>query len=202
MQTQKANIRSTIIEVARKSFFENGYRKTAMRSIAKDADVTLSNIYNYFKNKDEILEVILQPVFAEFEEMFDHYEDETSANCFEVSDVTEIDDFEKYTNFIITYQKELDLLFHKCSGSKYENIKDQLIDRYTETSKDYLKLMKEKHPQINENISIFFIHTVAGWWVQIMSEIVSHNLSKEEILKFNKEYITFSTGGWKRLLNL
>ncbi len=204
MKTDRNEIRKRLLEVSRKSFLENGYQKTTMRDIAKEANVTLSNIYNYFKNKDEILEVILEPVLSDMEQLLNRYNDPYYAtnNWIEVKDVSEMDEFQKYVRFIITYQKEFDLILHKCSGSKYENIKDYFIDRYTKVSKDYLQLMKKKYPQVNKNISDFFMHTMASWWIQIVSEIVSHNLNEKEILDFLKEYMTFGTGGWKRLMNL
>ncbi len=204
MQTKKTNIQDTILKVARKSFLEHGYRKTSMRVIAKEANVTLSNIYNYFKNKDEILEVILQPLFYEMEQMFNHHNDPYYATTqwFEIEDVSKFDEFIDHVNFIIKYKKELDLLLHKCSGSKYENIKDYFIDRYTESSRSFLRLMKDKYPQVNKDISDFFLHTLAAWWIQIVSEIISHNLNEEEILLFLKEYMIFGIGGWKRLMNL
>ncbi len=204
MQTKKANIQETILEVARELFLEHGYRKTSMRTIAKKANVTLSNIYNYFKSKDEILEVIVQPVFRELKQLLSRHNDPNylSTNWFQAEDISEIDDFKDHVKFITTYQKELDLLLYKCTGSNYENIKEFFIDEYTESAKNYLLLMKDKHPQINKEISDFFLHTLAAWWIQIISEIVSHNLSKEEILQFLTEYMTFGTGGWQRLMKL
>ncbi len=204
MQTKKTNIQDTILKVARKSFLEHGYRKTSMRTIAKEANVTLSNIYNYFKNKDEILEAVLQPVFKDMEHIFSRHNDPyyATTHWFEVEDITEIEEFKEHVEFIVTYRQEFDLLLHKCSGSKYENIKDYFTDRYTESSRAYLQLMKDKYPQVNKEISDFFLHTVAAWWIQIVSEIVSHHLNEEEILQFLKEYMTFGTGGWQRLMNL
>lgn len=40
-------------------------KNTAMREIAAKADVGLSNIYNYFPNKDSLFRYILQPVVDE-----------------------------------------------------------------------------------------------------------------------------------------
>ncbi len=204
MQTKKEDIRKIILKVAKKSFLEKGYRKTSMRDIAQLADVTLSNIYNYFKNKDEILEVILQPVFKMIDESMERHKDVNYAfnEWFEASDITQIDDFKEHIRFLVDYREEVDLLLNKCSGSKYENIKEEWIDRYTESSQDYLDIIKRKYPQVNSNISKFFIHTLAAWWIQVLSEIASHNLSEEEILQFGKEFMTFGTGGWKMLLNM
>ncbi|MFA6871618.1 MAG: TetR/AcrR family transcriptional regulator [Bacteroidaceae bacterium] len=38
-----------------------------MRNIAKNTGVGLSNIYNYFKNKNEILEEVLKPLLQALE---------------------------------------------------------------------------------------------------------------------------------------
>ncbi len=204
MRTDRKEIRKRLLEVARESFFLNGYRKTSMRNIAKEADVTLSNIYNYFKNKDEILEVILQPLLRAIDYSFERHKDVNYAfsEWFEANDITQIDDFKEHIKFLVDYRQEVHLLFNKCSGSKYENIKEEWIDRYTESSKEYLENVKSKYPQVNSNLSDFFIHTLAAWWIQVLSEIVSHNLSEEEILQFGKEFMTFGTGGWKMLLNI
>ncbi len=204
MQVQKKDIRDKILTTARKEFLEKGYRKTSMRTIAKKSEVTLSNIYNYFKNKDEILEVILKPVLSALDEKFSLHNEPAniSTQWFEIKKVTELKEFKEQMNFLIKYNKELNLLFHKCAGSKYENIKDEIIDRYTVTTKEYLELMKEKYPQVNKDISDFFIHVTAAWWIQVLSEIVSHMPSEEDILKFGKEYLTFGAAGWQRLMNL
>ena len=60
MQTQKTDIHKIILEVSRKEFLMHGFKDTSMRTIAKKSGVSLSNIYNYFKDKDEILQAVLQ----------------------------------------------------------------------------------------------------------------------------------------------
>lgn len=204
MQTKKTNIQKKILDISREQFLKHGYRKTSMRTIASKANVGLSNIYNYFKNKDEILEIIMQPVFKELNFMFSKHNDSAyiSLTWFDTDDISQLEEFQQHLNFITSYKKELNLLLHKCSGSKYENIRCYIIDRYAESSKIYLELMKDKYPQVNKDISMFFIRTLASWWVQIVSEIVSQNLSKDEITKFTIDYMNFGTGGWERLMNI
>jgi AcrR family transcriptional regulator len=54
MQFQKNDIKKVILREAREEFMEKGFKDASMRTIAKSAGVTLSNIYNYFRNKNEI----------------------------------------------------------------------------------------------------------------------------------------------------
>ncbi len=49
-----------IITAAWKCFAEKGYQGTTMRDIAKKLDLSTGVIYNYFKNKDEILDAIME----------------------------------------------------------------------------------------------------------------------------------------------
>ena len=53
--------RQKIIDCARTLFSEKGYSATGLREIADRAGVSLGNIYNYFKNKEEIFNSIFNP---------------------------------------------------------------------------------------------------------------------------------------------
>ncbi len=50
--------RLKIIDAAMSCFIEHGFHQTGMREIAKQAGVSLGNLYNHFKGKDEILVAI------------------------------------------------------------------------------------------------------------------------------------------------
>ena len=54
MQFLKGDIQERILKVAEEVFLEKGYKDASMREIASRAGVTVSNIYHYFTNKDEI----------------------------------------------------------------------------------------------------------------------------------------------------
>ncbi len=53
--------RKNIINAAKQLFSEKGYAATGLREIAEKAGVSLGNIYNYFKNKEEIFCSIFTP---------------------------------------------------------------------------------------------------------------------------------------------
>ena len=68
---------------------------------------------------------------------------------------------------------------------------------------EYLERMKELYPDLRTQISPFFMHFTCSWWINMMKEVVLHEeLSQEEIECFIGEYIHFSTGGWKKLMNV
>lgn len=72
--------KKVVIEnAANELFIKQGFHATSMRDIAKHAEVSLGNLYNYYRTKDEILESIiakyllvidqkLQDIFGQIEE--------------------------------------------------------------------------------------------------------------------------------------
>ena len=52
--------RQELIGIALKQFLENGYEKTSIRSILKEANGEIGMFYHYFKSKNEIYEAALE----------------------------------------------------------------------------------------------------------------------------------------------
>ena len=65
--TTKADKRSRLIEAAIKLAYRQGFRRTTLADIAKQAKVPLGNVYYYFKTKDEIGEAIVAQRLLEFQ---------------------------------------------------------------------------------------------------------------------------------------
>ncbi len=49
------NIKSAIIEVSGRLFVDQGYSKTTIRQIAREAGIQIGTIYHFFRDKEEIL---------------------------------------------------------------------------------------------------------------------------------------------------
>ena len=203
MQVQKTDIRRRIIEVAKAEFLEKGYKNASMRTIAKNTGVGLSNIYNYFKNKDEILEEVLNPLLMAFDIMLDkHNSPEYISLDIFISKEYQQKQINMFVDLIKQYRKELHLLLFRTHGSSLENYSEEYTNRHTALGLEYIQKMKKKYPQVNTNISDFFIHTISSWWISIIGEIVSHDLKENEIQKFITEYMEFGTAGWKRIMKI
>jgi AcrR family transcriptional regulator len=65
VQVKKVNIRDAILEGAFELFLAQGYSDTTLSEIARHADVSVSNIYNYFSSKLEIVSAIYEPWFEQ-----------------------------------------------------------------------------------------------------------------------------------------
>ncbi len=203
MQIQKDNIRKLILDVARTEFLCMGFKNTSMRSIAQKADVGLSNIYNYFKNKDEIFCELLSGLLRAIDLVMEEHNspDYISIDIFSSDEYmrTQIDMF---VELIESYKEDFDLLLFKSAGSSLENYRNEITDIHTQKGIEYIALMKEKYPEINGNISEFFIHTMSSWWISIISELVMHDLSHKALEDFIGEYVEFVTAGWEKVMRI
>jgi AcrR family transcriptional regulator len=203
MQVQKEDIRNAILAAAREEFLAHGYKGTCMRSVAARAGVVLSNMYNYFRNKDEILAEVLSPLMRELERVNrEHNAPEyTSLDIF-TSEQYQRDSIDSYLRLITRFRGELNLLLFHSHGSRFESFRDEFTDRQTREGVAFLAAMKKKYPRVNTDISPFFLHTMSSWWFSIVGEIVTHDLTDKEIEKFLADYMAFGTAGWKRLMDV
>jgi len=65
-----AQQRERILNAAKTCFVENGLAHTTMRDIASKADMSLGNIYRYFKNKEALIEAFIETDNQELGEAF------------------------------------------------------------------------------------------------------------------------------------
>lgn len=60
--------REEIVETARTLFATNGFRNTSMRDIADACGMLAGSLYTHFESKNEILFLVLDPMFEDFVE--------------------------------------------------------------------------------------------------------------------------------------
>ncbi len=60
------NKRAAILQSGKKLFSERGFFNTSVSDIVKDSGLPVGTIYTYFKNKEEIVQVIVDEGWAEF----------------------------------------------------------------------------------------------------------------------------------------
>ena len=203
MQKQKDDIRKTILKIARKEFINKGFKDASMRIIAKEANVGLSNIYNYFKNKDEIFCEVLSALLKSMDSVMEkHNSSEYISTDIFTSDEYMRSQIDMFVGLVENYKEDFKLLLFKAAGSSLEDFRNKITDAHTQTGIEYIALMKEKYPLINADISAFFIHTMSSWWISIIAELVMHDLSHSETEEFIREYMEFGTAGWKRVMRV
>lgn len=69
MQVLKDEIQESILYASQKLFLQYGYEKTSIEKIARQAKISKSNLYNYFKSKDEIFNRLTDKAAHEFRKL-------------------------------------------------------------------------------------------------------------------------------------
>ena len=126
MQFKKDAIRQEILAAARETFLTQGFGKASMREIAENASVSTSNVYNYFKSKEELFYAIVDPVFHHLaklrKEVFEYKANKDFNNENFMQQFTEFVPKAMF-EMISKYRKELLLIMDCSKGTKYEQLK-------------------------------------------------------------------------------
>ncbi len=192
------------METAREAFLQKGFRAVSMREISKLSGIGLSNIYNYYPCKDDLLAVVLHPLLEAMDRMLrDHNRPENLSLDVFTSEEYHRASMQEMMDIITRYREEFRLLFLHTQDTRFEDCWERWIAKSTAVGIEYMERMKELYPDLHTCISPFFIHFTCSWRINMVKEVVLHKeLSNDEIEGFVSEYIRFSTGGWKKLMNV
>ena len=202
MQTLKDDIRQRIIATARAVFIAHGVRCTSIRTVARKSGVAVGNLYNYFSSKDELFCEVLRPLTKALNKHILSHNDEKflSIDVFNMRQ-RQIDYIFAMLAIIKDFRPELRLLLFNSEGTSLQGYKDKMVDRQMKVGMEYLRLMKERYPHLNANISPFLVHINCSTWITVFCEIVEHeDYSDEDIKVALEQYMDFSMAGWKALL--
>ena len=203
MQTLKTDTRKRILQVSKKLFLKKGFRETTTRDIALEAGINLSNLYHYFASKDELFRQLLKPATDTLEAMLNEHHGIKGEDILSMQDegYTEAT-LEEYMDAIRQYRNLLKLLLFKSQGSSLEGYKEYYVEKATRMALDWLKAMKAKHPEINTDVSDFFVHLNNVWMFTLLEEVLMHDLTEEEVRSVLSDYIQFEVIGWRKMIQI
>ena len=133
MQILKDDVRDRIVESAKNEFLEKGIDKASMRNIAAGSNMTVGNLYRYFKNKEELNNFIVGETLEEIDKLVR----KSSKNTVSInSEEIDID---------LTVQQYIDVL---------DGLADELVDIYRKHRVEFNILMM--HSKLNDSITDWF----------------------------------------------
>ena len=140
MQVPKDEIRGRILLSATEEFYLHGYKNASMRAIAENADITIGNIYSYFKSKEALFGCALEGTLSRLEVLIStiyKHEDQKSVSLSEAADlICSIFEENKKTFMIIISGSE---------GTAYHKIRGQIAEWIqTRLSADFLPYISEE----------------------------------------------------------
>lgn len=192
MQVLKNEIQESILDASQKLFLQYGYEKTSIEKIAQQAKISKSNLYNYFKSKDEIFNRLTDKAAYEFRKLIEFF----SSNRFEPKFNTP--GFEEMmTNEIfklVTENREgLLLLVFYAHGTKYENLKYELIG----TIADKFKADYKTSFSADDNIVLIITQNLFEGITNLTMRSQSDEILKQDLRRF----IRYHSKGFAALIS-
>lgn len=179
MQYLKDNVRQKIYNAAVAEFKASGYQDASIRNIAKNAGISLGNIYRYYENKEALYLAIVQPLMESVREFAKERYFAAGDDLHSVS--------EKLSDFMVEHDDEIVILrlgntAHYKQFSKFmEDVTAQKIAAIVKDSNELIK-----NPDLSNIISRSFLHC--------LFDIIGSTNDKEKRKEYVEEVITFYFG--------
>lgn len=197
MQFQKEEIKENILTAAREEFWKNGYEKASIRNITHVAKTSKSNVYNYFHDKDALFSAVVETTLLEIKKSFEKLSVQNSATSAETYSINAQEEvIVKIIDFVFDHDIDLKLLLFRSSGSSLTDFKERITKLLANILADWVC-----HVAPNKGISEYFIHSVAGFYITAIEQILMQNVSKEQVVGQLGVYLKFVYGGWNAVFN-
>ncbi len=184
-----------LVKVAREEFIEKGYANASLRSICKKAGVTTGALYFLFRDKEDLFDAVVGGPLMELDATVGaHLRKETEGVDIDpFDDSMDMEDSKLIMEILFKYKEEFILLLTKAQGSKYENIKDRLIDEMQTHYKHFAIILEERFGAAH--VDDYMVHFLAHIQIESFIYLLTHSKDKEEAMKELPEVITNLRGG-------
>lgn len=131
MQIKKQQIKSKLLEAGEKEFFERGFQGASVRSIAKSAGTTLGNFYNYFSNKEELFNAVVNGEVEKFSIFMGNHQDGNNDLLYIDSEdpVLWYKTLGEYSGmFLSVFTRKFYILVSCSNGTGHQNSRETVIE--------------------------------------------------------------------------
>lgn len=194
-----------IIESGTRLFLKNGYERTNMRELCKEAGITHGSFYRHFSSKEDLFGALVQPAVDGIYEMyqtsqeicFDKIESDQLKDVWSVSANT----LAGVVEFIYQNFNSFKLLLECSDGTKYSSFLNDIVNLEVQNNLKMLEIMSEKGILVHSLCEHEF-HMLSHAYLACIFEAVMHNYSKEETLAYVHTVVDFFNAGWQKVLGL
>lgn len=175
MQVLKETVRNSIVDGAITEFFHNGFQKANMRRIAENANITVGNIYRYYRNKEELFNEILLPAQRAIDDL------ESFDQKLHVTKIDSEEDVNQLVQYVINvlkpYTREVFIMIYNSEGTHYQQVKEQLEKLVVDKINDYYPRKFDR----------YFLNVLAQSFIQAVFHVFRENVNN---IRKIQDYIT------------
>ncbi len=191
-----------IIDSGKLNFLNDGYERSNLRKICKDAGVTTGAFYRHFEDKEDLFISLVEPLAKELLDFYDKYEEESfrdiEKNCGQDLAGINIDGSIESTLYMFSKKELFNILIYKAYGTKYDNFIELLVEKEDINRYKAFQIISKKK-NIEAEIPKEAMHLLNHAYINALCEIVIHSQTEEEV-KINTRIISkFFYDGWEKL---
>jgi len=181
-----------ICRAAQELFAEKGYSKTTIRDISQKSGISIGSLYDYIRNKEDILYLLAQDFFSHLYAEVGKVLEEKNDAIKEIEGTMEtmlriIDRFQEYTLFTYRESKSLKkehLLSLLEQDAFFIKTFSQIIQKGIKEG-----VFRQQDPEIVANLLAILTHSWA---------LKRYNLKKNSFYSFQKTLISFVINGLRK----
>lgn len=204
MPKDKTDSHILILENAKKEFLMLGFEKASMRSIAKKSGLTGGALYKHFKSKEDMFNALVEPAYSGIFRLFDQYTgsvmEDMKKNPDELSNDS-VEGTKAVFSFVYENFDEFRLMFNCSAGTKFENIREAIVDIEVKSTKLFIENAKKNGFTLNE-ISDNEIHIFATMSLTPMFEVITHGYEYDEAVRIVELMSQAQNYAWEKIINL
>lgn len=191
MQVLKEEVQNNIIESAQNLFIELGFEKTSMEKIARQAGVSKSNLYNYYKSKDELFDTLTDSAAYQFEKLIDFISNNEFTPKFGESGFENMLT-DNLCKLIDKNKDGLILLMLCASGTKHEGLRTRLVQKIADKfRRDYSEYFSMNDPIVNVITDNFFVGII---------NLTLHSATENDLYQNLSRFIRYHSKGFFELV--
>ena len=191
-----------IIESGKLNFLNDGYERSNLRKICKDAGVTTGAFYRHFDDKEDLFISLVEPLVKELLGFYNKFEEESfqdiEKNCGQDLAEINIDGSIESALYMFSKKELFNLLIYKSYGTKYENFIELLVEKEDINRQKALQIISKKK-NIKVEVPKEAMHLLNHAFINALCEIVIHSQTEEEVKTNTRIVSKFFYDGWKKL---
>ncbi|MGG4186592.1 TetR/AcrR family transcriptional regulator [Paenibacillus jamilae] len=193
-------MKKEIESAALKVFFRKGFVDAKMNDIADEIQISVGNIYTYFKNKKELFYSVVPPSLVDYlknvlvESI--HIDNQTFFE--ETHNEKKSAIVQEQINLLTQYSMQIVIIFEKNKGTIYSNAKNELIDLMIETKKPYLKNTYKRY-EIGTDENMILLNIIANNVIHMTLDLLKRDMSADSRKRIFEALSLYRLHGLKSL---
>lgn len=193
--------REKLLRSAKEEFMDKGFQNASLRKICSKAGVTTGAVYCFFGDKEGLLTGLVDNVYQSVMQTIGNHIKEMSSEGF-AAHMHEVGDHDSFVEELVhaLYQDydAVVLLLSKSTGSKFENVIDDLISqvelRLGDLAEKYAESVQGKR------VNYYMVHWLSHLSIMSFVHALTHFEDEREALKFMKPAMEHLIAGWRNFM--